>query len=85
MPPSAYRPESRGSTALQSKTTRLCDAARRNCLDVDRVPGGDFGGFLHAFAQGRMGVDGGFDFVPGGFEGDGEAELGDHLGRFRCR
>ena len=29
-----------------------------------------------------MGVDGGFDFVPGGFQIHGEADLGDHLGAF---
>jgi len=29
-----------------------------------------------------MGVDGGFDFVPGGFEVHGEADFGDHLGAF---
>ena len=42
----------------------------------------DFRRFLDHLGQSRMGVDGGFDFVPGGFEVHGEADLGDHFGAF---
>ena len=49
---------------------------------MNRMPRGHFGGFLDHLGQRRMGVDGGFDFVPGGFEVHGEADFGKHLGAF---
>lgn len=47
---------------------------------MNRMSLGYFGGLFDHLGQGRMGVDGGFDFVPGGFEIHGEADLCDHLG-----
>ena len=57
--------------------SRRCRLGR---LNMDGVAGGDFDGFLDGFAQGGVGVDGGFNFLEGGLEVDGQAELGDHLG-----
>ena len=49
---------------------------------MNRMPLGDFRRLFDHLGKRRMGVDGGFDFVPGGFEVHGEADLGDHLGAF---
>ena len=47
---------------------------------MDGVADGGFHGFAHSFAESGVGVDGGFDVFPSGFESDGESEFGDHFG-----
>ena len=51
--------------------------AQAGSLNVDRVSVRGFGRFVDGFAQGRVRVDRGFDFVLGRFERHGEAEFGD--------
>jgi len=47
---------------------------------MDRVALAGVGGFMNGLAQRGVRVDRRDDFLVGGLHGDGEAELGDHLG-----
>jgi len=46
---------------------------------VDGVAFGGVGRFHDCFAEGRVGVDGGTDFLVGRFQSQGQAEFGDHF------